>query len=771
MIDTPKKSLVIVCGGPSEERGISLNSARSLFDHIDQNSYAVSLIYFNPNLEAFLISEHQIYSNTPMDFDYLLKDSRQRLTTLQLRQKLQSTDIVFPAIHGTFGEDGKLQQMLDEWGVKYVGSGVSACALTNDKHQCSLFLKQHGFFTLPNIALQRGERLPKLPVGKYVVKPQNGGSSIGVHIFETADQLEEKIQKVWALDEYAVIEPFCEGIEFTVIVLENGKGEAVALVPTEIEFQGDTFFDYRKKYLATGETTYHCPPRFPAEKVSEIRRQAEEIFGLLKMRDMARLDGWLMPDGKIWFSDINAISGMEQNSFLFLQPGLLGFSHRQTLQYILEKKITRRVKDGLVREAIPVIFGGSTAERQVSIMSGTNVLLKLKSSAQYESLAYFLEQDDESLYQIPHFLYLHHAGNEISPLIQEYITSGLPQVPEDIFPRLGISRDDLDEPLFVPKKESFESLAQKYSFFFLGLHGGVGENGILQKKLDALGVAYNGPGSEASALCMDKFLTGERVMQAGVEGVRTARKMLVRLDESASDVWARLRAADFPESVILKPRLDGCSAGILKIHSSTQLEQYMAFLRGDFTFIPAQAIHHSHGQIGLPTEKIEEVLIEEFIETDRVTIRHLELHWQEKTKWIEVTCGVVGEKGNLHAMNPSQTVADLDILSLEEKFMGGTGVNFTPPPREFVSAEIVERAKKRLEKVAEALGIAGYSRIDLFLNRETGELILIEANSLPGLTPSTVIFHQALMENPSLLPRDFLEKIIALGKLARSRAL
>jgi D-alanine-D-alanine ligase-like ATP-grasp enzyme len=118
------------------------------------------------------------------------------------------------------------------------------------------------------------------------------------------------------------------------------------------------------------------------------------------------------------------------------------------------------------------------------------------------------------------------------------------------------------------------------------------------------------------------------------------------------------------------------------------------------------------------------------------------------------------------AMNPSITVASSGILSLEEKFMGGTGVNITPPPAPplgRVSPKAVHAAKERIARVANALGIAGYGRIDAFMHRETGEVIIIEANSLPGLTPATVFYHQGLAEEPPLPPRDILEMIVDLA--------
>ena len=153
-------------------------------------------------------------------------------------------------------------------------------------------------------------------------------------------------------------------------------------------------------------------------------------------------------------------------------------------------------------------------------------------------------------------------------------------------------------------------------------------------------------------------------------------------------------------------------------------------------------------------------MFEQFITTDKVRVIKNKLKWQTKNNWIEITMGLLERSGKMKAMSPSITVAVGNILSLEEKFQGGTGVNITPPPAPFVKPSAITKAMDRMEKVAKAMGLSGYCRIDAFMHIKTGELIIIEANTTPGLTPSTVIYHQALEEKPQMYPTQFLEKII-----------
>nr|GEZ67038.1 D-alanine--D-alanine ligase family [Tanacetum cinerariifolium] len=131
----------LICGGPSAERGISLNSARSLLDHIQGDDLHVSCYYIDPNLNAFAISSAQVYSNTPADFDFKLESLAQSFETLtEFAEHLAaSVDIVFPVIHGRFGEDGGIQALLEKSKVPFVGTRSKECRTAFDKGGLLIF--------------------------------------------------------------------------------------------------------------------------------------------------------------------------------------------------------------------------------------------------------------------------------------------------------------------------------------------------------------------------------------------------------------------------------------------------------------------------------------------------------------------------------------------------------------------------------------------------------------------------------------------------------
>ena len=163
------------------------------------------------------------------------------------------------------------------------------------------------------------------------------------------------------------------------------------------------------------------------------------------------------------------------------------------------------------------------------------------------------------------------------------------------------------------------------------------------------------------------------------------------------------------------------------------------------------------------------LLLEPFVVTERLKVKGARIEPERVEGWIELTVGVLEGAAGIRALTPSVTVAEAAVLSLEEKFQGGTGVNLTPPHDGIVSARQRAHIREKVEHAARILGIESYARIDIFFDTRTETVMVIEANSLPGLTASTVIFHQALAETPPMTPLAFLEALIE-GKRSRLRA-
>ncbi|MCS6900289.1 MAG: hypothetical protein RMJ98_11535 [Myxococcales bacterium] len=790
--------IAVLCGGPSGERGISLNSARSVCDHLDaagaDQEIEIVYLYYRNLDEAFPVERAQLYSNTPLDFDFKL-GTTPPLDAEGQRAWLSTVNLVLPLLHGPIGEDGQIQRRLTAWGLPFWGSEAHACELAYPKHGADDLLRRAGFVVLPCWFVQadtfpanRDALLQELRVhqegqGDLILKPRRGGSSLGVTAVAGPEEAMAAAERLLAEGhEELVIEPRIRGREFTVLVLESRSGEPVALLPTEIELRRSSVFSYQKKYLASEDVVLHTPPRFPDKIVEEIQGQAERLFALLSMRHFVRLDGWLLEDGRIAFTDINPISGMEQNSFLFQQTSRLGLSHRDTLRYLVERACAtydltppqlRELEGAPGRTPVAVLGGGVTTEREVSLLSATNVWLKLRASSRYAPSFFLLSTEDE-VWSIPYTLCLAHTVREILDACRSWpeLAPRNERFATAVRSRLGLADHELHAPLTPPQRCSLDAFLDAHPTVFLGLHGGLGEDGRIQAMLEARGAMYNGSGPAASALCIDKEATGRAIVALGEPGLTTLRKRVHSVADFLEDgtlaphrvdqCWHTLLTELGGPSLIVKPVGDGCSAGVCRLDHLEHLHRYLELVLAKASEIPEGAMRPGEPAIRLPST-LESLLFEQFFVTDRLRVAAGKIELVDQGGWIEVTFGVLGPRGALRALTPSLTVAEGVVLSLEEKFQGGTGVNITPPPPELVSPEVLALARRRIEIAARTLGIEGYARLDAFLHRATGEVLLIEANTLPGLSPSTVIFHQALAESPPIFPRAFLEILLDLG--------
>ncbi|KKR62616.1 hypothetical protein A2643_03175 [Candidatus Nomurabacteria bacterium RIFCSPHIGHO2_01_FULL_39_220] len=784
-----KFRIALLTGGPSLERGISLNSARSVLDHLGSENIEIVPIYFDQKKRAYKISRAELYSNNPSDFDFKLAQKFSPLSEKSLVKLLKSVDIVMPAMHGSFGEDGQIQSFLEKKEISFIGSGSNACKIAFDKYKANQTLNEKGFFTLPSSLLKIYSKDNKKIVEDFfrnnkitraIVKPATSGSSIGVFSVNSAPEALEKVNFIFSkrMDTRAILEPFAEGKEFTVIILQNKLGLPVALIPSEIElaYHEGRIFDFRKKYLPTNQVKYHCPARFPESIIEKIQTEAKQLFSLFGMKEFARFDGWLLSSGEIWFSDFNPISGMEQNSFLFQQASRIGMSHGDLLHYIVRNSCLRqRIKFSEFerknienKKPVPVLFGGKTSERQVSLMTGTNVWLKLRKSNLYKPKPYLLDFEN-NIWELPYALILNHTVEEIITNAKDAQVGlqNTENIVRKVQTELLLKEGEATEPFFVPKQISFEDFinqVNKSEFVFLGLHGGDGENGNFQKMLSERGIRFNGSDEATSRLCMDKFVTGEFIRQANIEGVTTAPQRVLSLDkiemDKIKDLWRHLCLALNTKTIIVKPKDDGCSTGVVHLYRDMDLKNYLLYLMKKENFIPAGILRNQASIIEMPSSEVREILFEKFIRTDSIHFKGNKLKYTRKDGWIEVTIGLLEENKKLSALNPSLTIAEGEVLSVEEKFQGGTGINITPPPISIIKPKIVLKTRELAQKLGEKIGIKGYARLDAFMNTRTGALIIIEVNTLPALTPSTVIYHQALTEKPPIYPLQLLEKII-----------
>lgn len=588
----------------------------------------------------------------------------------------------------------------------------------------------------------------------------------------------------------ALIEGFIAGREFSCIVLEDESGTAIALPPTEIR-KGKELFDYRSKYLP-GLSRKITPIDLPEKQITAIRNECERLFRELHFDVYARIDGFLGNDGKIYLNDPNTTSGMMPSSFFFHQAAEIGLNPSQFLSFIIRTSLKRRTlqSKGNLRYAnllsqldkqieaekhaavkkikVAVILGGYSSERHISVESGRNVFEKLASSEKYEAFPVFLtgSANQHLLYQLPINLLLKDNADDIKEKVEHYavhpVIAGIRSQCSAITAKYAGSTYTAN-----PLALSFHDLKEKADEVFIALHGRPGEDGAIQVELEKAGLPYNGSGRESSEITIDKYRTNELLR---AHGFLVAEHLLIQEEEWTKDAAAVLKkiANHLSYPFIAKPVDDGCSSAVKKIKSPEEFGAFCTLMFRQTEALDEKAAEQLHikQKEEFPQKKV--ILVEELI--SKKDARH----------FLEVTGGMLtryNEQGELlyEVFEASEALADGEVLSLEEKFLAGQGQNITPAryaPDPSDRAKVSEQVKAALMGAAKILKVGGYCRIDAFVRVYPdcrAEIIFIEVNSLPGMTPATCIFHQAAMNNYK--PFDFIDKILDFGqqRLLRSK--
>ena len=249
----------------------------------------------------------------------------------------QLADIVFLALHGDVGENGKIQAAFDLLGVKYTGSDSFSSALAMDKHIAKKLLKPAGIPVPVGTILGKNSILPLRDLGftfPVVVKPCSGGSSIGVHIVINEDSYYTALENVFRYDDEVLIESYIRGREFSVGILDG-----IALPPIEIIPKSD-FFDYNTKYQ-TGMTQEICPASLDEPISAEMQRLAVLAYETLGLSVYSRADFLLDKRQNIFCLEVNTLPGMTPTSLLPQEAAAADISYNALCDWIVQKSLER----------------------------------------------------------------------------------------------------------------------------------------------------------------------------------------------------------------------------------------------------------------------------------------------------------------------------------------------------------------------------------------------------------------------------------------------
>jgi len=315
----------VLMGGPSSEHEVSLLSGQNVIAHLDKAKYQPVAIKISKTGQWFL---------------------NNKLVSQQ--DALKSCHIIFNSLHGAFGEDGKIQAILEYKGIKYTGSGIAASALAMDKNHSREIFKLAGFNVPRTMKLKHNEnylarlnffvnKIVKMPV---VVKPCSNGSSVGIQMVNDPKRLKRAISDAFKIDKNVLVEEFIKGREVTCGVLGSSQGGETALPVTEIiPLKNNKFFTYNAKYK-TGHSNEITPAPLDEtvyKKIQDIAVKAHQILGC---RGYSRTDMILKNgNGTVYVLETNTLPGLTDVSLLPKAAQYSGLSFSQLLDIILASSL------------------------------------------------------------------------------------------------------------------------------------------------------------------------------------------------------------------------------------------------------------------------------------------------------------------------------------------------------------------------------------------------------------------------------------------------
>ena len=331
-----KKKIALVTGGFTGESVISLKSAAVVEKTIDRSLYEVFTIYIYPGDWYHLTASGDKIAVDLNDF------------SLQLEGQKITFDGVFTILHGSPGEDGKLAGYFDLLGIPYTTCDQLTSAITMNKGYTKAIVQ-----TIPELQVARSMQLfeqdpaaasriqdeLQLPL---FIKPNNGGSSIGMSKVKTWEELPEALDKAFAEDAQVLVEEFVSGREFSVGIFK-ANGQVTVLPATEIVSSRE-FFDYEAKYVP-GVCEEITPGRMNSEEVSRVERIAKKVYAVLNCKGAVRIDYFLQEDtGAFYFIEINTVPGQTETSLISQQVRATGMEVSVFYTLLIEEMFAAAAK-------------------------------------------------------------------------------------------------------------------------------------------------------------------------------------------------------------------------------------------------------------------------------------------------------------------------------------------------------------------------------------------------------------------------------------------
>lgn len=346
--------IVVLAGGLSTERDVSFKTGEMVTKALRENGHQVILLdvfmgYSDKEedltgifdrAEAVSVKVAAIPETAP-DLEKVKaqrKDQSDNFFGPNVIELCRMADIVFMALHGENGENGKIQAAFDLFGIRYTGTGYLGSALAMNKGMAKQLFLENGIPTPRGASLKRGEDAAKIETcGIHfpcVVKPCSGGSSIGVSIVHDKAEYEQALKEAFRWENELVIEEYVKGREFSVGVIDFQALPIIEIAPVE------GFYDYKNKYKA-GSTVETCPAELSEQITKEMQGYAEKVAEVLGLNTYSRTDFLLDEEGRIFCLEANTLPGMTPTSLLPQEAKVTGVDFNQLCEKLIESSMRK----------------------------------------------------------------------------------------------------------------------------------------------------------------------------------------------------------------------------------------------------------------------------------------------------------------------------------------------------------------------------------------------------------------------------------------------
>ncbi|MDR2888899.1 MAG: D-alanine--D-alanine ligase [Lachnospiraceae bacterium] len=358
-------NIVVLAGGISPERDVSLSSGRMIYQALKKRGHcpilldvylglsteggfgAINLDGMQREVEPKGAKGEGITQLFSMDIDWikgitavgeenpnldeikaLRADGERIFFGPHVLELCQASDVVFMALHGESGENGKIQACFDLMGITYTGTDYLSSALAMDKGLAKELFGYHGIPTPPGILLKQGEQVKTKVPFPCIIKANSGGSSVGVRVANNETEYNEALAEAYLYDNEAVIEQFIKGREFSVGVLAGKALPIIEIAPI------NGFYDYKNKYQP-GNAVETCPADLSPAKTAEIKQWAEKVFKVLRLSNYARMDFMMDEQGAVYCLEANTLPGMTATSLLPQEAAAVGIDFPELCEIII----------------------------------------------------------------------------------------------------------------------------------------------------------------------------------------------------------------------------------------------------------------------------------------------------------------------------------------------------------------------------------------------------------------------------------------------------